>query len=204
MGFRDVSDSLGRSGQPRMQATCDDCGREEVFACPRGDVGHARKRIHGMGWRVVKDQLTCRSCQVKRKAEKMATTGAKAKVTPGSSEQPPREPTRAQRREIRDFLEDVYDVDAGCYKAGETDQTVADCLEVLPGWVARIREEWFGDNGGNQDMAALQGDLNRFIQEASQAVADVQGKITEAKSHLVNLEKIQKSVGPRAMARTSK
>ena len=200
MGLRDVSSRYGRKGQSRWKAECECCGREDVFASPKGDEGRARKKIQEMGWSLIKKDLRCPMCEAKRKAKNMSQ---KSKATA-----PLRQPTRAQRRDIMDMLRDVYDVEAECYKNGDTDDAVADVLDVMPGWVAAIRSEFFGENAGNQDMTALSGQVETFLKEARALVAkrdSETGAITAAIKLAESLGKkvnaIQKAVGPRVMSR---
>lgn len=208
MALVDVSNSLGSQGQPRMKATCDGCGREEVFANPRHDDGKARKKIQHMGWEVVGKTERCPACKAKRKAARMAAKTvqkAKAQPVPGAGL---REPTRAQRREIMGLLEVSYDVEAERYSGHETDETIAAVLNVLPGWVAAIREEFFGAAGGNDEIAALQSgyddlsgrvaDLLSKLSEVSQQASNISAELTGYKDRL---SKVQRAVGERAMAR---
>jgi excisionase family DNA binding protein len=68
-----------------------------------------------------------------------------------------RQPTREEKRQIIGMLDAAYDTAAGRYVGGETDKTIAESLGggVMPGWVAEIREELFGPEGGNDELAAL-------------------------------------------------
>ncbi|MEQ3679229.1 hypothetical protein [Pseudophaeobacter sp.] len=119
-----------------------------------------------------------------------------------------RQPTRAQRREIMGLLEVSYDVEAERYSGHETDETIATVLNVLPGWVSAIREEFFGAAGGNDEIAALQSgyddlagrvaDLVSKLAEVSQQASDISAQLTGFEGRL---SKVQKAVGERAMAR---
>lgn len=205
MGFEDVSGEKGRRGQPRMQATCDECGRAEVFACPKGDEGHAKRRITAMKWSLVRGKLHCPICDAKRKVSTV-------KATSGNVPEPtsPREPTRAERREIIDMLNDVYDVKQERYCRGDTDDTLADVLGVMPGWVAQLREEFFGSDGSNEDIAALLEELESFkckVEVALKKAAKMQAELEVLRKSLVTvadltsrLKQIEKAVGPRKMA----
>ncbi len=60
-------------------------------------------------------------------------------------------PTREQKLSIIGLLQDVYDIEKQRYKGKDTDQAVAECLDITRwGWVSEIREEFFGPDG-NQD-----------------------------------------------------
>lgn len=208
MSLLDVSTSLGSQGQPRMKAICDDCERDEVFANPRGDEGKARKKIQQMGWEVAGKSERCPACKAKRKAQKMAARKPKPVPVAPASDALMRQPTRAQRREIMGLLEVSYDVKAERYSGHETDETVATVLNVLPGWVSAIREEFFGAAGGNDEIADLQSafdDLGRRVADHMIEVAQISRQAAELRDELKGyegrLDKVQKAVGERAMAR---
>jgi len=97
------------------------------------------------------------------------------------SETPPREPTRDQRRAIRSLLDSVYDDARGCYSAGETDSTVADAVGfgVMPGWVAHIREEFYGPEGCNDDMGDLDERLFSALATIDAVTLDAKALISE-------------------------
>jgi hypothetical protein len=171
-------------GYPRAVCVCDECGREEVvpaaFERSRGGRGGNEDRvIHGqavrkitsLGWAMVKNKLLCPGCDAKRRAkgarhlslvQGFAVKGESEMIATKEPEQLPlREPTREQKRQIVDLLGEVYDVKGGRYKGAETDKTVADAIGtgVLFGWVARIREDMFGPDGGNGEMEAISREL---------------------------------------------
>lgn len=121
----------------------------------------------------------------------------------------PREPTKKQRLEIISVLMDAYDLDAQCYSGGETDQTVADVLNVMPGWVTQIREAEFGPSGGNEDMAALKIEIEAFLVESNDTAKAAQEAVTKlmearstAQDHLKKLNAIQKSVGAHVLKKS--
>lgn len=200
MAFQDVSSSYGRKGQPRRKACCDHCPREEVICCPKGAPGHAIKKIQEMGWSLIKKDLRCPKCEAQRKARNM---NQKAKPVASA-----RQPTRAQRRDIHLLLVDCYDCDKERYQRGDTDETLAEVLSVMPGWVAEIREKDFGPDGGNEDIEALTGQCEAFLKDARTLVAK-RDKETDAMAAAIKqvtgmveqLAKIRKSVGPRNLKR---
>lgn len=55
-----------------------------------------------------------------------------------------REPTREDRRKIKDELEVAYDVDKQGYFKGHCDQSVAERLDVPRKWVVDVREAFYG------------------------------------------------------------
>ncbi len=206
MAFKPVRD--GR-GQPRFLCTCDDCGREDTVAARHGGAGsdghgQAVSKIQRLGWSFIGKRLRCGTCEAKRKVEKMA---AKAeRKTPAQTA--PREPTRMQKREIMDLLNEVYDDEKQCYCGGETDDTVAKVLNVMPGWVAGIREEFFGSDGSNDDMAALGDEIRKFMQDsqarltaAKLEVESLDAVICRVSSMAKTLDQIKEAVGPHNLMR---
>lgn len=137
----------------------------------------------------------------------MARTPVKKQVVAGASELPPRAASRDQKREIMDLLHQVYDRTAGRYSGGETDKTVADVIGggVLPGWVAEIREEWFGPDGGNDEMVALRAELegwrglaDRLQADAAARLDEVQQLAAQVATMAKRLDVIGAAVGPKA------
>jgi len=129
------------------------------------------------------------------------------KPVPQESNDTPRQPTRAQNRDIMDLLVEVYDVNQERYRQGDTDETVADVLNVMPGWVARLREEFFGPAGGNEEMAALAEQLTNFVEnaeavrsDAAKRLAELDRVVQQAKDYQKRLGAIETAVGPRLMA----
>ena len=107
-----------------------------------------------------------------------------------------------------DLLEDVYDVDAECYRRGDTDDTVAEVLNVMPGWVAQIREDFFGPCGSNEEIAQLKAEIEehlssteQFVKKTNDLVARLEKGIAVSRQYKARLDKIEAAVGPRVMAR---
>lgn len=189
-----------KAGASRANIVCDDCGKKECVPCAYDDKGQpkvsqARGRAMAMGWSYVKNKLRCPTCEAKRKVVPMTKP----------KEQAP-EPSKKERIQIFAMLAEVYDVDAGRYNNGDTDETVADVLGVRPGFVAQIREAEFGPDGGNEDIEGL----TQELQGQSKAITDAMNKLNEAKqdldfllraneAHRCQLDKIRKAVGPRVL-----
>ncbi|MCE8438338.1 hypothetical protein [Rhodovulum sulfidophilum] len=199
-------------GVNRARVVCDGCGREEVVTCNYlhrpgrvwvPDAGQINRKMTGQGWAEVKGKLHCPGCEAKRKATGMTkTTTAPASNPDGAL----RQPTRAQKREIMDLLEGVYDTTAERYRQGDTDATVAEVLGVMPGWVAEIRDAFFGPDGGNEDIAgalgrmeALERDMRAVAEEAARQRAAAEKKLAELSVLKVELDRIRVAVGPRAL-----
>jgi len=206
-----------KGGAGRAKLVCDDCSRDEVIPCAyignanarsnvaQPNVSQAHKKAHHMGWSIVKNILRCPACEAKRKVVPMK-----------ASEKPaPREASKRQRIEIFTMLAEVYDLDAGRYKKGETDDTVAEVLGVMPGWVSQIRDAEFGPDGGNDDIEALSKsfedsralwrDLLTKLEAAGDEVKRIETEMKAQKdrmdSAIAKLGAIKKAVGPRILAK---
>lgn len=197
-------------GVSRAKVFCDDCARDDVVACaykptkqgnPRApDEGQVVAKMTGKGWALVKGKLRCPSCEAKRKAAPMNEVKSKPQDTA------PPQPSKRQRLDIISMLMDVYDLDAGRYKSGDTDETVADVLDVRPGWVSEIRSAEFGPNGGNEDIEALTAKVQNIEDELASVLASqeewlvsIRESLARAQDMKSDLSSIKKAVGPRIL-----
>lgn len=206
-----TSDARSRIGFPAKDLICDECGFTAEFVAERGKPGdgQARTKAQKKGWSYIKSTDRCPTCEHSRKG--LTDMKQERRIT---SDTPPRQPTRDEKRAIMDMLKEIYDVDAGRYKGGETDKTIAETLEggIMPGWVAQLREEFFGPDGGNDEMERLVNELRESqakldtkakelhdgIQEQLKELRELnQGRESSAKL-LKRVEKIKAAVGPRA------
>lgn len=201
-----------RKGVSRAKIICDGCGRDEVVACAysRPSPGNptepnqaqARAKSLNMGWTYVKGKMRCPACEAKRKVVKMSDVKTKQQAVE------PREPSKKQRIQIFTMLAEVYDIDAGRYMQGDTDDTVADVLGVLPGWVSQIREAEFGPDGGNEDFEALAAELAAFRDEVLARIkrnTDETDYLLKARDRIQAAEtavtKMRRAIGPRNVKR---
>lgn len=147
-----------REGVSRATVVCDECGAEEVVGCSyeknlkrhttEPNAGVAREKVRRLGWTFVKGKDRCPTCEAKRKVVPM-------KVVEAEQPQAAREMTPKEKVQIYAMLAEVYDMDTGRYRNGDTDDAVAEVLGVMPGWVAQIREADFGPDGANDDIAGV-------------------------------------------------
>lgn len=118
----------------------------------------------------------------------------------------PNEPSRKQKREIMDLLEEVYDTENERYRSGDTDDSVADVLGVMPGWVTRLREEFFGPVGESQEMVDLSKELSAMRIDAAammERATEMHNDFTELSKRIANAEaklgRIRNAVSPRVL-----
>lgn len=197
-------------GAPSATAHCDmaGCDVTEIVACayqrgPRSgqavpDAGQVHKKLSNQGWSFIKNKLRCPDCEAARKVVPMKSFE--------ELEMPKdlREPTKTERREIMLMLSEVYDTDQERYRQGDTDDSVAEVLNVMPGWVSEIREDLFGPDGGNEDIESLElkiaefrAEATKLLDEATKANQAVVRTLEQAKDFQSQLDKIKKAIGPR-------
>lgn len=195
-----------RDGVSRAKATCDFCETFEEVPCAyegnSPNEGQIRQRLTNQGWSYVKNKLRCPACEEKRKVVPMKSfqeLEAPMEV---------RQPTKAERREITMMLHEVYDTEQERYRQGDTDDSVAEVLGVMPGWVSEIREDLFGPDGGNDEIEALMAEMTEFRAEATALLSAatkandaVVKSLEQAKDFQTRLAKIKKAVGPRNLAK---
>lgn len=206
-----LDDIKSRRGFPKKEVTCDECKTTEVVSAERGRAGEgqARSKLQKNGWTSIGGVDRCPSCETKRKG--IPEMNQQNKIT---ADTPLREPSRAQKRGIVEMLDAVYDIEAGRYKGNETDLSVAQTLEdgILPGWVAQLREEFFGPDGGNNEIEELHkelreqlallekkaADLHQGIQDQLKELRELNQGRESAANLLKRVEKIRAAVGPKA------
>lgn len=135
---------------PCARVSCDSCGAEITIKTQhercRGEVprlvtGNAIRKLQSQGWSASATRQTCPACvaakrsKLKEEPEMTATTDIPL-------------PSRDQKREIMQMLNDVYDMKAQRYRGEESDHSVAHALGIERwGWVSQIRDEFFGPEG---------------------------------------------------------
>lgn len=212
--------AVNMKGANRARAICDVCKHEELVTADvdrkRGGAkateaqvneGQVKKKIVAHGWSEVKGTLRCPSCEKARKAAGDAAKGGGEEVKDTDNVTDLRRPSPAQKRQIVELLMVSYDVEAGCYKGSDTDRTVAGAIGdgVMPGWVAEIREDMFGPDGGNAEMETLLAEIAQWRETAEAARSEVRDKLAtfddavqEVDRLAKRVEAIKKAVGPKA------
>ena len=206
------------NGKAVAAVICDECGHRDEVPCAykgkteaksraaRPNEGQARSKAIQLGWSIIRNKMRCPACEEKRKSEMKQETVTKLHQTT-----PARSPSKRQRIEIFTMLAEVYDIDAGLYKNGDTDDSVADVLGVMPGWVAEIREEEFGPAGGNEsienlikqiagfekDCAGTEATAVDLIKRVQALEATSKAKLAEVSAMKSDLERIKGALSPR-------
>lgn len=194
---------IGMSGRPVMELLSE---------------GEVVAKLRKNGWSYNKKGLLCPECAKAKAPIRISKSQPKETVIvtqiPKTETPAVRQPTREQRRQIVELLNTCYDTKAERYIGTDTDKTVADCIGggVLFGWVAQVREEFFGPDGGNGEMEevlqaiktqraaldAIQGTVDSVVQMLNGAASS----LDKAYAHLAILERrldqIKAAVGPKA------
>ncbi len=213
----------GASRRPYAEVKCDHCDFTENFRADYERVssdkfevkeGQVLTKATQKGWSNIKGSLRCPECEAKRRntaKPKKEITMTNVLNLPKTDEA--RQPSRDQKREIIALLNEVYDTKVGRYTGGETDKTVAETIGggVMLGWVAQVREDLFGPDGGNDDLVELRDEVQAAIFEctavAKQCQEDIDKAVGTLKSYngvreklvdiLTRIDKLKKAVGPK-------
>ncbi|WYK05465.1 hypothetical protein DWF04_006040 [Cereibacter sphaeroides f. sp. denitrificans] len=187
-------------GVPQVTAKCDDCGAEQTITCDYErrpgnrwipNEGQAHRKLAAHGWTRVRGRLRCPTCKLDRKTinpeeTPMTTKPATIEGKSLAALAPLRQPTREQKREIIAMLDMAYDTAGARYRGTDTDKTIAETIgpNIMPGWVAEIREDLYGPAGENDEMRAIRAEI-----EATQKTLDSLRK---------RLDAVCAAVGPKA------
>lgn len=215
-----ISGCLDDRGFPKARCTCDDCGLIVVVAAQtpkKGrevNTGQVVRKLQAAGWSLIKKKLRCPDCERRRRNpirnHQKEGDVAVSETLPGSQV---REPSREQKRQIMDMLGASYDTKAGRYIGNETDATVAAALGggILPGWVAAIREDFFGPDGGNDEIeqvrealataqktfSSLRDELQGINEAARRIETDMTAQKERMNRAIARIEAIKTAVGPK-------
>lgn len=182
------------------------------------NTGDVVTKLQKKGWSYTNKGLLCAECsaaKVRAKTPKPQQKETEIVTQLLKTDAPAvRQPTREQRRQIVELLNTCYDTKAERYIGTDTDKTVADCIGggVLFGWVAQVREEFFGPDGGNAEMAELLQSIayqRTLVESVAEKITDIQKQVAtywELHQSVVNeltaLERrvvaIKIAVGPKA------
>lgn len=214
----------GPRGQEMALCKCDTCAAEISVPAAHGEsirgVKHNRigvrpslrsesqvlVKVNPLGWTMVKGALRCPKCEAGRKAPK--------EIAMAENVTDLRQPTREQRRQIMDMLTVSYDTKAERYTGADTDKTLAEAIGggVMPGWVSAIRDEFFGPDGGNDELELLTLDIKAWQAKAdegakkahdalmriTQQLREVNEARDQVSALVKRLEAIKQAIGPKA------
>jgi hypothetical protein len=203
--------------------TCDECDHETSVKAQhnrhRGNTGKRTvidsqviTKLTAKGWTNIKKTLRCPACEAVRVNNQTKVEPMETDMTETTTEL--RQPTREQKRQIMEILNEVYDTTATRYTGGETDKTVADAIGngVMHGWVAQLREEFYGPEGGNEELEALTAEAKQWQTDATTFAKkchdDIQTALASLREYnklrdklgdlVTRADKLKKAIGPKA------
>lgn len=226
-----IATPKGTDRNPAAKVVCDICGHTEIVRADYEKLAHGgfklnegqvTQKLNRSSWSIIKKVVRCPDCEAKRRVprddhtptpeEEIMPTDNVVAITPVAEE--PRKPSREQKRQIVTLLTEVYDTKTGRYTGTETDKTVAETIGngVMFGWVAQIREDLFGPDGGNEELEALEMELAKCrdeaalfaktchenIQNALASLRDFNRMRGQMDSLVARVEALKTAIGPRA------
>lgn len=165
---------------------CTGCGIIEAFRMnKRIPPDQIKKKLQDQGWTFESNRrATCPAHKPARKEKSMDTTVNKPS---GEEQEQASERARAAKRETVLLLEDVFDVERGCYKGGESDESVGKTVGLSPQAVQFIRESFFGPIKRPPELASVDGALRALEQRHEAMVRESNEAIKAAAEELRNM-----------------
>ena len=208
-------------GREMARCTCDECQAVLEFPAMHGTMngggrkvepilqnkGSVTKAYQAKGWAIVGRKLVCAECQANRRETSKWLLSSEKDRASMTNVEPIRQPTREQKRQIIEMLTASYDTKAERYTGAETDVTIADAIGAgcMFGWVAAIREDMFGPDGGNEENEALMAELGMWMANGDKLAADMHAALSEfnaargkVKALEERLKSVVKAAGPKA------
>ena len=108
--------------------------------------------------------------------------------------EPPREPTRDQKRAIMEEISGSYDTKKQGYIGSISDHSIAHKLAVPRAWVAEIRDEFFGPAGDNEEARLIRREIDATKETLRDAERTMVTLLSEASTKLQALEKRQDAI----------
>lgn len=154
---------LSLRGNMKARAECAVCGvHHDWEVANRVPPERVRKHYSGLGWHIGR-RLTCPDCMKKKEKPKMS-------VVPIAKPEPVAASTDAAKKNKRLVivaLEDYFDEATKRYRDSHDDDTVAKELGLAPGFVAMVREEFYGKMAEPDEVTALRGEVSKLMAAAN-------------------------------------
>lgn len=131
---------------------CDQCGGKEewrIAKLPEPDIVQRHFKVRG--W-IIKRRATCPECNAKKEKPMATVTRIEPKPAAPVANS---DAARKNKRLVIVALEDYFDEAARRYRDGRTDEAVAKELDLAPGFVAMVREEFYGKLAEPDEIADL-------------------------------------------------
>jgi hypothetical protein len=173
---------------PIARFTCNDCGTTLDVRIPYGPMNPetmAKKAVK-QGWLAHPNRASDARCPACQAARALRAHGDAAPSTQPLTEEAPvaantnppaeRNPSGAQRLQIRQKLDAVFDDDAGCYLDGYSDQKIGGELNLPWSWVATIREAAYGPIRVDPEVAGMRAEVTALKTELEALSKEFLGK----------------------------
>lgn len=158
------------------RAICIQCGAKDEWRMAKPPETELVKRHYIVrGWSLKKGCI-CPSCQSQKKEPKPMATVTKIEPKPTVSLAANSDAARKNKRLVIVTLEDCYNESKRRYNDGHSDATVAKELDLAPGFVALVREEFYGKMAEPTEITELRGKLAELT-AATAATADLSAEL---------------------------
>lgn len=155
-------------GAQTGRVECCECGGQMDWVYPsRVPPERIKKYFIGQGW-LLRKRATCPTCNFTRK-EKPAMSAQPAK--PNLVAVPNSDAAKKNKRLVILALEDYFDEAVCRYRNGKTDADVAKELDLAEGFVASVREEFFGKLAEPDEIGPLRAKLANAEKELAEIKA---------------------------------
>lgn len=137
---------------------CTGCGIVEAFAMTKKiPTEQITNKLKDKGWTFERNRRA--TCPMHSRREKKVEQTVDKPVRSPEEKDTTSEKARRAKRETVLLLDDVFDVDKGCYRGGESDESVGRTVGLSPQAVQFIRESMFGPIKRPPELAQLFDDL---------------------------------------------
>lgn len=144
--------------------SCCNCGAEEEFVNKAtSPTEYVVKRVERAGWKFMSRHHKCPECAKKEREKDMKTNNV---VAIKSEPQIASKEVLKKQRELYDLLDSTFDVEAGRYNGGGSDEALADLTGLSKAYVAEVREAAYGPIKVDQELLKL-----------AQRIAAIEGKM---------------------------
>lgn len=159
---------------------CTECHQEQpgFHSQRRLPPDQVAKRMKNAGWEIGPRRQVCPLHQNERKEPQVAND--ETPVIHSAAAPLPHEPTDKAKRAKREtvlLLDEVFDVAKGCFKGGESDESVAKTVGLATEAVVKIREDMFGPLKTPPELAGFIEELNAMKVVVNDLNREQAGKI---------------------------
>lgn len=156
-------------GRLSARVECHSCGSHEEWhiatKTPPAEI--LRKHFSQKGWRMSKRSI-CPACTSKAQKPQIVKEVQMTNVAPIKPEPAPTEAVKAARRKANELLMFHFDVEAGRYDEGWSDERVAKESDMPVAWVLKRREDEYGTLKEPQEIDEIRGELYNLTERLAE------------------------------------